>query len=240
MMSKLIMTGIIALCLFNIVAHAEPASADSKPFKHKEELGIALGAIIGGLIAGPPGAIIGMASGIWMGGNDQLKDEKITSLNTELITKQANISNMENSFNNMQLQYANKIQKVALNNRISSLEELSNGVSLAVYFRTESADIDTESEPRIQKLAEFLKQFPEIRLLIEGYADKRGSIQFNRQLGEKRALAVETALLQSGIHENRIFTHSYGESRANANEADVDGILFDRRVNITLTLDSQI
>jgi hypothetical protein len=63
-MSKLIITGFIALCLFNIVAHADPVSHESETFKHKEELGIGIGAIIGGLIAGPPGAIIGMASGI--------------------------------------------------------------------------------------------------------------------------------------------------------------------------------
>jgi outer membrane protein OmpA-like peptidoglycan-associated protein len=239
-MSKLIITGFIALCLFNIVAHADPVSHESETFKHKEELGIGIGAIIGGLIAGPPGAIIGMASGIWMGGNDKLKDEKISSLNTDLIEQETHLAISENRFSELQNQYGNELQKVAARNHTTSLEALSNGVSLAVYFRTESADIDSETQPRIQKLAEFLTQFPEIKLLIEGYADRRGTTHFNRQLGLMRTRAVETALLKSGIEENRILTHSYGESQAKAVETDIDGILFDRRVNITLTLDTQL
>ncbi|MGK0296635.1 MAG: outer membrane protein OmpA-like peptidoglycan-associated protein [Gammaproteobacteria bacterium] len=239
-MSKLIITGFIALCLFNIVAHADPVSHESEAFKHKEKLGIGIGAIIGGLIAGPPGAIIGMASGIWMGGNDKMKDEKISSLNIDLIEKQTNLAISENRLSDLQTQYGNELQKVSARNHTSSLEALSNGVSLAVYFRTESADIDAETQPRIQKLAEFLTQFPEIKLLIEGYADRRGTTHFNRQLGLMRTRAVETALIQAGIEENRILTHSYGESQAKAVETDIDGILFDRKVNITLTLDTQL
>jgi outer membrane protein OmpA-like peptidoglycan-associated protein len=140
----------------------------------------------------------------------------------------------------MKSQYSNDLQKVAARNRVSSLEELSRSVSLAVYFRTESAEIDTDSRPRIEKLAEFLKQFPEIKLLVEGFADKRGASDFNRDLGQKRALAVESELIRAGIDKQRILLHSYGESRAQSAETDLDGVMFDRRVNITLTLDTQI
>jgi outer membrane protein OmpA-like peptidoglycan-associated protein len=239
-MSKLIISIFIALCLFNIVAHADPESVESESFRHKPELGIGLGAVIGGLIAGPPGAILGMAGGLWMGGNDQKKDDEISGLNADIINKQTDLAIMENRFSELQQQYGNELQKVAARNHASSLEDLSRGISIAIHFRTESAEIDTDSRPRIEKLAGFLKQFTEVRLLVEGYADKRGVAEYNRELGLKRALAVETALIQSGIDSKRILTHSYGETRAKAVESDIDGTMFDRRVNITLTLDNQI
>ncbi len=239
-MSKLILSVFIVLCLFNIVAYADTQAAQGGPFKHKAEAGIGIGAILGGLIAGPPGAILGMAGGAWLGGNDEKKDQEISQLNTNLIDKQTELTIMENSVNDMQTQYRDELQKVSVQNRRSSLKDLSEGVSLAIYFRTESDAIDDEAMPRIQKLAEFVKQFPEIKLLIEGFADKRGTTIFNRQLGTKRAQAVRSALLKSGLDSKRILIHSYGESRAAATESDHEGTFFDRRVNITLTLDTQI
>ena len=239
-MSKLLLTGFIAICLFNIVAHADPVSSESRPLNHKDGLGIGIGAVIGGLLAGPPGVLIGMASGAWMGERYVKKDETISDLNSDLIENQTELTIMENRFSNLQSQFSNELQNVSARNRASSLQELSSGVSLAVYFRTSSAEIDNETQPRIEKLAEFLKQFPEIRLLVEGYADKRGAYDFNRELGQKRAASVETALIQSGLDRKRILTHSYGETKAKAVETDAEGIVFDRRVNITLTLDTQI
>ena len=60
-MIKYLVIGTIFLCLFNITAHAGPVTHKTKP--HKDVIGLGVGAIIGGLIAGPPGAIIGAAGG---------------------------------------------------------------------------------------------------------------------------------------------------------------------------------
>ncbi len=239
-MSKLILSGIMILCLFNIVAHADTQNTNDGNFKHKAETGLGIGAILGGLIAGPPGAILGMAGGAWLGENNEKKYEQISQLNTDLIDRQTQLVIMENRVSRMQEEIGTEMQKVVARNRTSSLKDLSHGVSLSIYFRTESTDIDNDSEPRIRKLAEFVKQFPEIKLLIEGFADKRGATIFNRQLGTKRAQSVRAALLKSGLDSKRILIHSYGESQANASETDLEGTFFDRRVNITLTLDTQI
>lgn len=239
-MSKLIISGFIALCMFNIVAHADPVPPDSEAFRHKEGIGLGMGAVIGGLIAGPPGAIVGMAGGLWLGGNDQKKDETIAGLNEDLLNKDTNLVIMQGRFRDLQSSYGKELQQVAARNRLSSLQELSKSISLTVYFRTGSATINDDTGPRIEKLAAFLQQFPDIRLLVEGYADKRGTPDFNRKLGNQRARAVEAALLEAGIAPKRILTHSYGESRAQADESDIEGVIFDRRVNITLTTDTQI
>ena len=237
-MNKLIISGFIALCMFNIVAHADPVTSDSETFKFKGELGMGIGGVLGGLIAGPPGVILGMASGAWFGDRDQKKDERISGLNNELLRKQTDNAILEERFADLQSHFGNELKKVATENRISSLKELSDGVSLAVYFRTGSSAIDVEVQPRIEKLADFLKQYPDIRLMVEGHADKRGDVDFNRELGMKRARTVEAALLKAGIDQKRIMTHSFGETQARAVEADLEGNYFDRKVNITLTLDT--
>lgn len=237
-MNKLIISGFIALCMFNIVAHADSATSDSDTFKYKGELGMGLGGVLGGLIAGPPGVILGMASGAWFGDRDQKKDERISGLNDELIREQTDNAILEKRFADLQSHFGTELKRVATENRVSSLKELSDGVSLAVYFRTGSSEIDLEVQPRIEKLADFLMQYPDIRLMVEGHADKRGNADFNRELGMKRARTVETALLNAGIDQKRIMTHSYGETRSRTVETDVEGNYFDRKVNITLTLDT--
>ena len=49
--------------------------------------------------------------------------------------------------------------------------------------------------------------------MIEGNCDSRGSDEYNRALGERRALAAKEYLVQHGIAESRIRTISYGEER---------------------------
>jgi outer membrane protein OmpA-like peptidoglycan-associated protein len=239
-MSKLLISGLAAIYLFNIVAHAAPLSAETKSFKHKEEIGMGIGGILGGLIAGPPGVLIGIASGAWLGDREEQADARITGLQVDLIRNQNELAIMEKQFGDLQVQFGNEIQRVSARGQLSSLEDLSKGVSLSVYFRTGSAEINQDTLPRIGQLAAFLQQYPQIRLMVDAHTDKRGAAAINRELGQKRAYAVVSTLVKSGINSNRILTHSYGEAKATADETDLEGTGFDRRVDITLTLDNQI
>lgn len=239
-MNKYIITGFVSLCLFNIVAHADPAAQAPGKFQHKEETGMAVGAVLGGLIAGPPGVLLGIAGGAWLGDREEQADEKIEVLETDLTRGKTELAIMEQRFKDLQAQFGNEVRKVSARGRLESLEELSDGVSLSVYFRTGSTEIDEDTRPRIHKLAEFLDRFPEVRLLVEGHADRRGSEDLNRGLAQQRARAVEAALMDAGIDQGRVITHAYGESRARAAETDLDGNALDRRVNITLTLHTGI
>jgi outer membrane protein OmpA-like peptidoglycan-associated protein len=203
-------------------------------------MGMVIGGVVGGLLGGPPGSIFGIASGAWLGDNEAKEDRKIAGLQNSLVKKQADLSIMEQQFADLQRQFGNEIQRVSAQNRQSALDDLANGVSLAVYFRTGSANLDEASTVRVRHLAGFLQQFPEVRLLVEGYADKRGAAEFNKHLSQTRAGVVESVLLNAGINPDRILTHSYGESGAIAEETDKEGVVFDRRVDIILTLDTRI
>jgi peptidoglycan-associated lipoprotein len=51
------------------------------------------------------------------------------------------------------------------------------------------------------------------KLLIEGHCDERGTEEYNRALGERRALALREALAKAGVSPDRIRTISYGKDR---------------------------
>ena len=238
-MLKYTLLGFLALCLFNIAAYANPETNQTSTQTPKEGIGLGIGAIIGGLIAGPPGAIIGAAGGAWFGDSEEQEDQKVSSLEKRLITKQGELAYLQNQFNDLQSEYGQQLQKVSLQRKFSTLEELSKGVSLTVYFKTNSYEIDQGVLPRIRKLANFLKTFPEIQLQLEAHADERGAESFNKQLSQQRARAVEIALISAGLPAKQIRTFAYGESRAAAAQGDHESYIFDRRVSIHLTLDTE-
>ena len=65
----------------------------------------------------------------------------------------------------------------------------------------------------IEKKAQFLKQHPDQKTLIEGHCDERGSVEYNLALGERRAAAVRNQLISFGVDPDRIQTVSYGKER---------------------------
>jgi len=65
----------------------------------------------------------------------------------------------------------------------------------------------------LDRIANFLKTHPEVRIRIEGNCDERGTIEYNLALGEKRALAAKNYLVLLGIDPKRIEIVSYGESK---------------------------
>ena len=84
---------------------------------------------------------------------------------------------------------------------------------VVVYFAYDSSAVGTSERPKLEALAEYLKAHPSYSVLVEGHCDQRGSEEYNRALGERRALAVKEYLAGLGIDPSRIDTISYGEDR---------------------------
>ena len=236
-MFKYVAAGLVILCVFNIAAHAEAPAAQKS---YKEPAGLGLGAILGGLIGGPPGAILGAAGGAWLGDRAGRKDEQILDLQARLEARDAEFAGLRRQFAELETQRAGELQRAALERRRSALDELTGGVSLSVYFRTASAEPEPEFRPQVRRLAEFLSAFPEVRLELEGHADRRGSEAFNRRLSERRAAAVRALLLEAGLPAERVRMRAWGESQASAAEGDSEGYPYDRRVSIALSLDEEV
>jgi peptidoglycan-associated lipoprotein len=82
-----------------------------------------------------------------------------------------------------------------------------------VHFAFDSSVIRQSEEANLQAVAAALKSDPGTKLTIEGNCDERGTEEYNRALGERRALAARQALARLGIDPARIRTVSYGKDK---------------------------
>ena len=82
-----------------------------------------------------------------------------------------------------------------------------------VYFEFDRSAVRQSEQPKVQAVAGVLKAQPDTKLQIEGHCDERGTEEYNRSLGERRALALREFLINLGIDGNRIYTVSFGEDK---------------------------
>ena len=81
------------------------------------------------------------------------------------------------------------------------------------YFDLDKADIRADARAALSKTADFLKNYPQLKVTIEGHCDERGSTEYNLSLGDRRASAVKQYLVSLGISADRISTVSYGKEK---------------------------
>ena len=103
-----------------------------------------------------------------------------------------------------------------------------------VLFAFNKAELTPQAGPRLDKLASFLKQFPQRKLLVEGYTDAVGSDAYNMELSERRAEAIREALVARGVDTTRVVTKGYGKAYPVADNASVDGRAVNRRVEVVI------
>jgi peptidoglycan-associated lipoprotein len=82
-----------------------------------------------------------------------------------------------------------------------------------IHFDFDQAQLTSESQARLQKLADALRTHRTLRITIAGHCDERGTEEYNLALGQKRAEVAKSYLITLGIDPNRIDTISYGEER---------------------------
>jgi len=82
-----------------------------------------------------------------------------------------------------------------------------------VHFAYDSAAVKKSEKANIQAVVSALNSDSSAKLLIEGNCDERGTEEYNRSLGERRALALRQALAKAGVDSMRIRTISYGKDK---------------------------
>jgi peptidoglycan-associated lipoprotein len=82
-----------------------------------------------------------------------------------------------------------------------------------IYFDYDKSEIRPDQIAQLRTNADWLKRNPNVRFVIEGHCDERGSQEYNLALGDHRANAVKEYLVQQGIAENRMSIISYGEEK---------------------------
>jgi outer membrane protein OmpA-like peptidoglycan-associated protein len=137
----------------------------------------------------------------------------------------------------------------AANTRVSQMEaelkrlnakETERGLVITlgdVLFDTNKADLRPEVRSSLQKLAEFFKEYPERKAIIEGYTDSTGESDYNQNLSDRRANSVRNTLMDMGVSGDRISTRGYGETNPIASNATAAGRQLNRRVEIVFPED---
>jgi len=107
-----------------------------------------------------------------------------------------------------------------------------------VLFGTDLSRLNNDGIATAQKLATVLQNNPQRRVLVEGFADSTGTAEYNQTLSERRAGAVQSALLDMGIARDRIAMRGYGEGYPVAANDSAANRQLNRRVEIILSDDT--
>jgi peptidoglycan-associated lipoprotein len=97
--------------------------------------------------------------------------------------------------------------------RQPSIQELFDKEVKDAFFDYDKADIRSDARDALSQTAQFLKSHPELKVVLEGHCDERGSTEYNLALGDRRAASAKQFLTSLGITADRVETVSYGKER---------------------------
>ena len=104
-----------------------------------------------------------------------------------------------------------------------------------VLFDTGKATLKPGAYGTVDRLANVLNQAPDRKVMIEGHTDSVGSEELNQALSERRAAAVQTALLERGVRSDQIVAVGKGKNYPIASNEDAGGRQRNRRVEMIFT-----
>jgi OOP family OmpA-OmpF porin len=102
----------------------------------------------------------------------------------------------------------------------------------AVNFETNKATLTAESRAILDKVAESLRAYPEVKVEVQGHTDNRGSKALNTKLSQARAETVRDYLIGKGIAADRLTARGYGPTRPIADNKTDAGRAQNRRVQL--------
>jgi peptidoglycan-associated lipoprotein len=94
-----------------------------------------------------------------------------------------------------------------------SSQDFTVNVGDRIFFDTDSSAIRADAQATLARQAQWLNQYPQYAITIEGHADERGTREYNLALGARRAAATRDFLVSRGVSASRINTISYGKER---------------------------
>lgn len=103
-----------------------------------------------------------------------------------------------------------------------------------ILFDVDRAELTAGGVQQVGRLAEFMREFPERNVVIEGHTDSTGADSYNLQLSELRATAVRDLLIRQGIEPSRIASRGYGELYPIAPNDTQAGRQQNRRVEVVI------
>jgi peptidoglycan-associated lipoprotein len=115
-----------------------------------------------------------------------------------------------------------------------TLQELFDRAVKDAYFEYDKADVRPDARDALSQTAQFLRSYPQIKVVIEGHCDERGSTEYNLALGDRRAAAAKQFLVSLGITTDRMETVSYGKERPFCSASTEECYQQNRRAHIVM------
>ena len=110
-----------------------------------------------------------------------------------------------------------------------------------VYFAYDQSSVKSAEAAKLEQVIAALKsRGTGYDLLIEGHCDERGTEEYNRSLGERRAIALRELLMKSGLEGTRVYTLTLGKDRPAAIGHDEDSMSKNRRGEFVLVLPKKL
>jgi peptidoglycan-associated lipoprotein len=116
--------------------------------------------------------------------------------------------------------------------RVQSAREMFENED--ILFEFDSASLSVEAQEILRAKAEWLRENPGARVVIEGHCDERGTNEYNLALGDRRAFSSKSFLVDLGITDSRLTTISYGEERPVDSDSTEDAWAKNRRAHFVI------
>lgn len=102
----------------------------------------------------------------------------------------------------------------------------------SAFFDYDSYDLRPDALTSVQKNATYLKAHPDLDVVVAGYADERGTAEYNLALGQKRAQAVRDQLIADGVSPSKLDVISYGKEKQTCTDEDEACFAKNRRASL--------
>jgi OOP family OmpA-OmpF porin len=147
-----------------------------------------------------------------------------------LAARDREITRVKAAASDAQRQLQEQIQRL-------QLEQTERGLLMTlgdVLFDVDESTLRPGAANKLVLLGDFLKQYPDRQLLIEGYTDSTGSDAYNLDLSQRRAEAVRSFLADDGVPPSRMIATGYGKAYPKDDNASSVGRQANRRVEATI------
>jgi len=118
-------------------------------------------------------------------------------------------------------------------NTMSAEEEFKANVQ-DIFFDYDTDELRSDAQATLSKDASYLVSHPNVKVVIGGYCDERGSDEYNLALGQRRADSTKNALVQAGVGADRVRVISYGKEKPFCTQSDESCWQQNRRAGFTM------
>jgi outer membrane protein OmpA-like peptidoglycan-associated protein len=112
------------------------------------------------------------------------------------------------------------------------LDEKGHVAIYGILFDIDKASLKPESEKDLQEIVKLMRNYPGLKIEIQGHTDNQGSADYNKDLSQRRAQTVKTYLIANGIDDSRLVAKGYGFSQPVASNDTKVGRAKNRRVEL--------